>query len=390
MHILYLDPFHGGSHAAVASGYARHSRHDITLLKLSIAGGWRWRMRGAAVTLARRLREHRREHKGKFDLIVATDMLDLATFLGLARDLTAGVAVVLYFHENQLTYPLPPGRTRDLAFPWINYTSALAADALCFNSDFHRRAFLSALPGLSGRFHDHQELDLIEALAAKARVLPPGIELARLDRQGDRNWELGVGGESFFQLPTPKPPTILWNSRWEYDKGPQAFFAALRELESRGVDFRVAIAGEHVDPKEPHFLAAREWLGPRALAWGYAPDLASYRAMLWQSDIVVSTAIQEFFGISVIEALYCGCVPVLPKRLSYPELLPQGYHDAALYADDSALADHLEATIRDLPSLQRHDYRQLAAAYDWSQMAPRWDVAMEQIGGREAGLPENS
>src|SRR6266511_1151436 len=52
MQILYLDPFHGGSHAAVAEGYARHSQHDITLLTLSIAGGWRWRMRGAAVVRA--------------------------------------------------------------------------------------------------------------------------------------------------------------------------------------------------------------------------------------------------------------------------------------------------------------------------------------------------
>ena len=56
MRILFLDPFHGGSHAAVAEGYARHSRHDIGLLTLPIDGGWRWRMRGAAVTLARRLR----------------------------------------------------------------------------------------------------------------------------------------------------------------------------------------------------------------------------------------------------------------------------------------------------------------------------------------------
>ncbi|HEX9371740.1 MAG TPA: DUF3524 domain-containing protein, partial [Roseiflexaceae bacterium] len=61
MRILYLNPFHGGSHAAVAEGYARRSRHDITLLTLSIAGGWRWRMRGAAVTLARMLRENVRQ-----------------------------------------------------------------------------------------------------------------------------------------------------------------------------------------------------------------------------------------------------------------------------------------------------------------------------------------
>src|SRR5205085_515108 len=83
-----------------------------------------------------------------------------------------------------LTYPLPQGRVRDLSFPWINYTSALAADMVCFNSEFHRRVFLEALPGLVGRYHDHQELDLIASIAAKSHVLPPGIELARLDGAG--------------------------------------------------------------------------------------------------------------------------------------------------------------------------------------------------------------
>jgi glycosyltransferase involved in cell wall biosynthesis len=375
MRILYLDPFHGGSHAAVAAGFARHSQHDITLLTLSIAGGWRWRMRGAAVTLARRLREYTRDETRAFDLIIATDMFDLAAFLALARDLTAGVPVALYFHENQLTYPLPPGRARDLAFPWINYTSALAADALCFNSDFHRQAFLAALPALLGRFHDHQELDLIDTIAAKSRVLPPGIDLKRLE----------IGEQSIeMQLQSPisnlQSPIILWNSRWEYDKGTQAFFNALRELAARGLDFRVIVAGEHIDPNEPNFLAARDWLGPRVLAWGYAPDLAAYRAMLWRSDIVVSTAIQEFFGISVIEALYCGCVPVLPRRLTYPELLPAEHHDR-LYPDDSALADRLAATIRDLPSLKQRDFRAVAQQYDWSRMAPQWDACLDQIRG---------
>ncbi len=381
MNILYLDPFHGGSHAAVAEGYAHHSRHNITSLTLSIAGGWRWRMRGAAITLARRLREHVRERQVTFDLIIATDMFDLSSFLGLTRDLTAGVPVALYFHENQLTYPLPAGRARDLTFPWINYTSALAADAICFNSDFHRRTFLEALPALLGRFHDHQELDLIDAVAAKACVLPPGIELVRLDAAGDGGWGMGDGRSlvSHPPSPIPHPPVILWNSRWEYDKGPQVFFAALRELMAREVDFRVIVAGEHIDPNEPNFLAAREWLGPRVLAWGYAPDLAAYRAMLWQSDIVVSTAIQEFFGISVIEALYCGCVPVLPRRLSYPELLPAEYHAACLYDHDSALANRLAATIGDLSALKQHNFRAVAQPYDWKQLAPHWDAVFGEM-----------
>ena len=375
MRILYLDPFHGGSHAAVAEGYARYSQHDITLLTLSIAGGWRWRMRGAAVTLARKLREHVRKQPITFDLIIATDMLDLAAFLGLTRDLTAGVPVALYFHENQLTYPLPPGRTRDLAFPWVNYTSALAANALLFNSDFHRRAFLDTLPGLIGRFHDHQELDLLDALAAKARVLPPGIDLKRLEK---RDWRLG----NEFQSPISnlQSPIILWNSRWEYDKGPEAFFAALAALEDQGVDFRLIVVGEHVDPRNPTFVAARERFAARSLAWGYVPNDAAYAELLWRADIVVSSAIQEFFGIGVVEAMYCGCVPLLPQRLSYPEILPPEYHADCLYDDQPDLVAKLRSAIDNLPALKARDFRSVAAAYDWGRMAARYDRMLEQVG----------
>jgi glycosyltransferase involved in cell wall biosynthesis len=371
--ILYLDPFHAGSHAAVAEGYTARSRHDVTLLTLSIAGGWRWRMRGAAVTLARVLREQPRD---RFDLVVATDMLDLATFLGLARRETAGVPVALYMHENQLTYPLPPGRRRDLAFPWINYTACLAADAIFFNSDFHRRAFLAALPALPGRFHDHQELDLIATIAAKARVLPPGINLARLEPRG------GVGEVA---PPPQKParpdevgPIILWNSRWEYDKNPAAFFAALRELEARAVDFRVIVAGEAIDPNEPSFVAAREWLRPHTLHWGYAPDLATYRRLLHTADVVVSTAEQEFFGIAVIEAMYCGCAPILPRRLSYPDLLPPALHAACLYDDQAGLVERLLAASHS-PFVSRDTARALAAPYDWSSLVAQYDAEFERV-----------
>lgn len=369
MNILFLNPFHGGSHAAVAEGYAAHSRHNVMLLRLSQAGGWRWRMRGAAVTLARMLREHAQVKadtlltRAPFDLIIATDMLDLATFLGLTRDLTAHIPTALYFHENQLTYPLPPGRKPDLWLPWINYTSALAANAVCFNSDFHRRAFLQALPGLPGRYHDHQELDLVATIAAKSHVLPPGIDLARLDPPP-------------YAVP-PTPPVILWNSRWEYDKQPDVFFDALAALEQRGVDFRVIVIGEHIDPRAPAFVAARERLRPRTLAWGYAPDLAIYRRLLWQADIVVSTAIQEFFGIAVIEAMYCGCVPILPRRLSYPELLPPEHHAACLY--DDALADTLAAAIHNLTELRARPFRAIAARYDWSVLAPRYDAFFAHV-----------
>jgi glycosyltransferase involved in cell wall biosynthesis len=372
MRILWLDPFHGGSHRAVSTGFARHSQHDVTLLTLPIAGGWRWRMRGAAITLARMLRE--RSNSRHFDLIVATDMLDLATFLALTRDQTATTAVALYMHENQLTYPIPEGRQRDLTFPWINYTAALVADALLFNSAFHRDAFVQALPSLIGRFHDHHELDLIATIAGRSQVLYPGLDLRRFTK-AEQTDPLEVPA-------APAPPVILWNSRWEYDKAPAVFFDGLRVLEQRGVDVRVIVAGEHVDPDEPSFAAARDWLAPRALWWGYAPDFASYRALLHQADIVVSTAIQEFFGIAVLEAIFCGCVPALPNRLAYPELLPQHLHELCLYGSPNELPDALERIIARLPSLRRADFSAIAERFDWKHAGPVFDAALERIAAQ--------
>ena len=364
MRILFLNPFHGGSHAAVADGFAAHSRHEVTLLTLSIAGGWRWRMRGAAVTLARLLRARPAE---RYDLIVATDMLDLATFLGLMRDRVAGTSVALYMHENQLTYPLPAGRARDLAFPWINYTATLAADAVFFNSQFHRASFLDGLAGLTGRFHDHQERDLVETIAARSKVLPPGIDLRRLDRSEPAPNDDGG------------PPILLWNNRWEYDKQPQVFFAALRELEARGVDFRLIVAGEAIDPGEASFGEARRQFASHTLHWGYAPDSHSYGGLLRRADIVVSTALQEFFGIAVVEAMYCGCWPILPRRLSYPELIPPELHGACLYERDEHLVELLQAAIADRRDRRSAELRGSAARFDWSQVAPIYDEAFERV-----------
>lgn len=357
MHILWLDPFHGGSHAAVAAGYAARSAHRVTLLTMSIAGGWRWRMRGGAVTLARRATQL----ATRPDLIVASDMLDLATFRALTAGSLAGVPAALYFHENQLTYPLPPGRKRDLSFAWVNYTAALSADAVLFNSAFHRRDFLAALPGLLGRYHDERELATIEQIAAKSLVLAPGIDLASLD--------LPAGAAA-----ARAAPAILWSSRWEYDKQPELFFAALEVIAARGLAFALIVAGEHIDPGAPAFVAARERWGPRLVHWGYAPTRADYARLLHHADLVVSTAAQEYFGIGVVEALYCGCAPLLPRRLNYPELLPPEHHADCLYASDEQLPAALAAALGRVGATPRATWRAVAAPYDWAAMAPQYDA----------------
>ena len=71
-----------------------------------------------------------------------------------------------------------------------------------------------------------------------------------------------------------------------------------------------------------------------------------------KTDVVVSSSMHEFFGISVVEALSAGAVPVLPKRLSYPEVVPEQWHDFAFYSDE-AITDRLREVLKDVESWKK-------------------------------------
>jgi glycosyltransferase involved in cell wall biosynthesis len=354
--IVLLEPYDTGSHAAWMRGYQRHSRHQVEILSLS-GQWWQWRMQGGAVTLARLFSESALSP----DLLVASDMLDLTTFLALTRPRTARLSTAVYFHENQLTYPPGPRIKRDLHYAFINYASALAADAVFFNSDYHRAAFLDELPRLLKHYPDHNELQTVDAIRAKSRVLPLGLDLRQFDPYGPKQ--------------AVDEPIILWNHRWEYDKNPVAFFAALDELIGEGIEFKVILAGENTRQKAEEFEAARERLGSRLLHYGYAPDFAEYARRLWRATIAVSSAWQDFFGISMCEANYCGCLPIMPRRLNYPDLIPAEYRDLCLYEEGELAA----ALRRNLNTPAPTALRDHVAAFDWSIMAPEYDRIFQEL-----------
>ncbi|MEF8794701.1 MAG: DUF3524 domain-containing protein, partial [Thiohalorhabdus sp.] len=208
VNILLIEPYFGGSHAAWARGLREHSEHRIELLSLPDRN-WKWRMHGAALTLAREFLA------GDFrpDLILASDMLDLTTFLALTRRATASVPAVSYFHENQLAYPWSPqdrdaARGRDQHYGFINLASALAADGVWFNSGHNRDTFLAGCRDLLQGMRDHRELERVDEVARRAEVMPLGLDLARFDRHRPKASREG-------------PPLILWNHRWEHDKNPE-------------------------------------------------------------------------------------------------------------------------------------------------------------------------
>ncbi|MFN2165049.1 MAG: DUF3524 domain-containing protein, partial [Anaerolineae bacterium] len=220
MKIWLVEPYYTGSHQAWADGYQAHSRHDVRLLTLP-GRFWKWRMWGGAITLARQAAAL---HEPP-DLILASDMLNLPVFLSLSDGLH-DVPLALYFHENQLTYPLPPAEKRDLHYGMINVTSALRADALLFNSAYHLDEFFDELPRLLKHFPDHNGLHTLAPLRERSQVLPIGLDLVRYDAYAadDPSTPATWSGAD------ARGPLILWNHRWEYDKNPKAFFKALYTL----------------------------------------------------------------------------------------------------------------------------------------------------------------
>jgi len=361
MKICLVEPFHGGSHAAWAEEYARYSRHEISLLTLS-GRHWKWRMHGGAVTLARNFMEA----GFATDLLLVSDMLDLTSFLALTREKSAKLPVALYCHENQLTYPWSPDDTdpqqqRDAHYAFINYTSALAADAVLFNSRYHLETMNGQLVEFLKGFPDHNELANVDLIKAKSRVLPLGLDLQALDRYRPGGPERAPG-----------PPLILWNHRWEYDKNPGEFFATLCSLHDEGHSFQVAVLGESYRKYPAVFDDARQRLGDKIVQFGYAATFADYARWLWQADILPVTSNHDFFGASVIQAIYCNCIPLLPDRLAYPEHLPANRHARYLYNGHDALAKRLRELLEG-PLPTDETLRKHVARYDWQEQVAKYD-----------------
>ncbi len=368
-----LEPYFGGSHKAFLEGLATRSSHELTLFTLP-ARYWKWRMYGAALTLARQVLDAKAAKPGRSavagpDVFYASDMLDLPVFLAAAdRDL-GRVPTVLYFHENQLTYPLPLGIERDLGYGFKNIASAAVADSVVFNTEFHRREFLQAAADLLAEMPDEVPGWLMGDIQERSTVIPVGCDLRRFDQhrqQGMVDRESGRWGD-------PKAgPLLLWNQRWEYDKAPGDLFAALYALKEEGVAFRLALAGPNQGTPTAEFLRAKETLTDHIVQWGKVDEPSDYASLLWAADVVVSTAIHEFFGVAVVEAVYCGCRPVLPRRLSYPELIPAEAHDGVLYGQGE-LVPALTRALAEPQAWSEDWQRTWVARFDWGALRDRHD-----------------
>jgi hypothetical protein len=84
--------------------------------------------------------------------------------------------------------------------------------------------------------------------------------------------------------------------------------------------------GESFRQQPPAFKQIQQAFADQSTATlahcAYLDDVASYRQLLASADVVLSTALHDFQGLSVLEAVAAGCMPLVPDRLCYPQWFP--------------------------------------------------------------------
>ena len=366
MKILYIEPFYSGSHKHWIDAYKKYSCHSIDIISLP-GSKWKWRMHGAAITLAE---EYNQKNKA-YDLILCSDFLNLPVFISQSKDRLINTPISMYFHENQASYPWSPKDRdvelkRDFHYYYINQTSSLASDWNFFNSEYHLKSYLDGLKRYLNKMPDNKNINTVKQIEDKSSILHIGCDLLKFDKSK-------VRAEN-------KKPIILWNHRWEFDKNPELFFKTLIKLKENKFEFSLIILGENYSNSPDIFYDVKKDLSDEIIHIGYCSSFEEYKDWLWRADILPVTSIQDFFGISIIEATYCNTYPILPDRLSYTELFKKEQNPHLFYRTDTQLYNKIRDAIKNYTKLTY--YRDISEIYDWSIMTPKYDKNLKELAER--------
>ena len=367
MRCLLLSAYHAQSHAAWAEGLmAALPEVDWTLLTLP-PRYFSWRLRGNSLSWAMLERE---VLEADYDVLLASSMTDLSALRGLCPALCR-LPTAVYFHENQFAFPGSARQRQSVEPQMLNLYTALAADRVLFNSAYNRDSFLEGADELLRKLPDFSPRQEVMAKLAQSEVLPVGLS-----------------------APEPLAPreagerlSLLWNHRWEYDKGPEQLLAILQACDATALPLDVHLVGQQFRQQPEAFAQIEQLLAAsrslRKGQWGYVEDAAAYRQLLASADVVLSTALHDFQGLSVMEAVAAGCRPLLPARLCYP----QWFADDCLYPSSPASPQREGQAVAAILKQWQQQKRQaglsapsLSPLY-WSSLAPQYRQLLAELAG---------
>jgi len=139
--------------------------------------------------------------------------------------------------------------------------------------------------------------------------------------------------------------------------------------------------GENFQKVPKEFVRARDIFKEKIVQYGYVESKREYIGWLKRGSVIVSSARQENFGISVVEAARYGCFPLLPRRLAYPEIIPRRFHDDVLYGETEELEKKLEFFIANVSEFTetRKEISKAMCLFSWENLIDSYDDALESL-----------
>ncbi|XP_069389192.1 tRNA-queuosine alpha-mannosyltransferase isoform X2 [Paralichthys olivaceus] len=393
--VLLVEPFYGGSHKQL-----------IDLLNENIIGccvftlpakKWHWRARTAALYFSQTI-----PTCPTYRVLFSSSVLNLCELVALRPDL-ARLKKILYFHENQLVYPVRKDQERDFQYGYNQVLSCLVADIVVFNSFFNMDSFLSSISSFMKKIPDHRPRNLEQLIRPKCMVLSFPLQFPDVSRLMPKHKlvrqqqiraephthrsedphpstiepdlepvsdQISGDQDSGDQI---KPLHIVWPHRWEHDKNPEMFFSTLMKLKEKQLNFKLSVLGETFTDIPVVFSEARHQLDSHVVSWGYQNRKLDYLKVLCEADVVVSTAKHEFFGVAMLEAVHCGCFPLCPKALVYPEIFPAQY----LYSTPEQLCKRLQELCRKPDLARRHVTKVDTSSFSWTHLKDRFKMLLQ-------------
>ena len=115
------------------------------------------------------------------------------------------------------------------------------------------------------------------------------------------------------------------------------------------------------------------------MEWGYLRSFDDYAKCLYRADILPVTSNQEFFGVSVMEAVHCGVWPILPNKLSYRELFANEGLMENVYDNDSTLIKKIENAISNVEYIRENSLEYISNKYKWENIIKDYDNTFEKM-----------
>jgi len=356
MNILILSGYDAESHIEwhrQLRQYFESLGHSVKLY-VAPARHFSWRVRSNGIYFADSVPRNIR-----FDLLIATSMVDLVSLRGLRPDLTL-VPSILYFHENQFAYPQSRDEHNLVHIQLTSLMGAMAADALVFNSSYNCESFFEGVETLSRRVPDTLDTNSRKDFEAKSSVIPIAI---------DNTWRTAHERSN-----TDDEIQVVWPHRWEYDKGTDLMAEVLRQSASQP-RLKFAICGQQFKKSPKNFVAEVMSASERGqlVAQGHQP-LERFRELLASSDIVLSTSDHEFQGLSMLRGIAAGACAVAPREMVYPEYVP-----ANNCFERQTTTEKSASTIIELLLSDRLGYEPLAHCFSTQSHAQCWSQLISRI-----------